>query len=93
MNQAFLNYHNLTLNTRGLVLRKERGEKLLKKLETLCNSLHTTLDLNPSIDFWIYVSYILTPLSLARLGSIIRHQKKQNTTIAFWENHPALEYT
>jgi hypothetical protein len=84
---------NLTLNTRGLV-SKRGGGKLMKRVESLCNSLHTlSLDSNSTtfsdsafLMFSLYFPY-LRSLSLELF--VI---KDVNTAMAFWKRHPTLEF-
>lgn len=72
---------------------RQAGEKLLKKLESVCNSLHTlALEANLAAVFQsacLIFSLDFPQLRSLSLGLLV---KDKYTAMAFWQRHPALEY-
>ncbi|KAJ3509938.1 hypothetical protein NLJ89_g4951 [Agrocybe chaxingu] len=84
---------SLTVKFKELTLNKSSGEKLVKSIASLSNSLHT-LNLAPNSTDFVSVSPIfafdfpsLRSLSLATLSLGTTEE-----AMAFWERHPTIEY-
>lgn len=73
---------------------RQGGEKLLKRLESYCNSLHTlALEANSSAFF--ESAFPIFSLNFPQLRSLSLRLlviKDAETAMAFWQRHPTLEY-